>query len=113
MYKNIGIDIASKKQFENLTLSSIKRILTKKEFDIYLQTHNNYKVNFLTGRWTAKEAVYKAVNKMIKINLVDIEILNDENGKPFCNNIDNVIVSISHTDLYTVSMAFYEENLKK
>lgn len=109
----VGIDIVNKKYFKNDFNNFGKRFLTKNEYNEYLKIDQNYKINYLSGRWAAKEAIYKAISKFIKINLIDIEILYDESKKPFCSNINNVSISISHTDNYSIAMAmlnYYKKN---
>lgn len=101
----IGIDIVNKIHFINSPIHFIKRFLTNNEYLEYLQVEKEYKVNFLSGRWAAKEAIYKAISKFKKINLLNIEILYDENKRAFCSNIDNISLSISHTDNYSIAIA--------
>lgn len=105
----IGIDIVNKSHFNNVSDNFVKRFLTKKEYLEYLNLENSYKINFLSGRWAAKEAIYKAISNYKKINLINIEILYDKNRKPFCSNIDNVSISISHSDNYSIAMAIYKK----
>lgn len=104
-FLDIGIDIVNKTHFNNVSINFVKRFLTKKEYFEYLNLEENYRINFISGRWAAKEAVYKAISKYKKINLIDIEILSDENKKPFCTNIQNISLSISHTDYYSLAIA--------
>ncbi|MDI5772428.1 4'-phosphopantetheinyl transferase superfamily protein, partial [Salmonella enterica subsp. enterica serovar Montevideo] len=60
-----------------------------------------------------KEAFSKAYGTGIgKIQLKDIEILNEENGRPVIETKvfnDNIHVSISHTDKITIAQVILEE----
>lgn len=104
-----GIDILeidkAKKIFER-TPRIIERFLTDKEMQIYKK---NNSLEFLVGRFSAKESVSKALGTGFRnIKFKDIEILKSENGKPFVklynkalerfNEIrgENIFISISH-----------------
>lgn len=64
----------------------LKRIFTEKEIE-YCESKNLQKFQSYAGRFVAKEAVFKAVSDWLEskfeIKWKDIEILNDENGRPF------------------------------
>ena len=80
----------------------------KNEYAIYSDfTSEKRKIEFLAGRFSAKEAVVKALDvpKLVK----DIEILNDENGKPYCTLEGYKIhISISHETEYSCAYALCE-----
>jgi holo-[acyl-carrier protein] synthase len=64
----------------------------------------------LAGRFAAKEAVFKAVGDK-ELGWKDLEILNDQDGKPYCvflggrgKSVD-VHISISHVKNYAVANA--------
>lgn len=77
------------------------------------------KYQHYAGRFAAKEAVMKALGKgwLDGIQWVHIEILNNKDGKPqvilhkkaneiaISNNIQNISISISHTEHCAVAMA--------
>ncbi len=105
----IGIDIVQNKRLSNELL--IKRFLSKKEYDIYLNLNdNNLKLQYASGRWSAKEAIVKASNR--KIFFSNIEILNDKNGRPivFVEGLErrNIKISISHEKDYSVSFCLIQ-----
>ncbi|MGL4647443.1 MAG: 4'-phosphopantetheinyl transferase superfamily protein [Mycoplasmoidaceae bacterium] len=103
--KNIGIDLVDKRKFDLNNIFFIKRILTEKEFKIFSMFESNHgKLNFLASRWSAKEAIYKALNDQ-KTIFMEIEILNDMNGRPYCSSHKDIILSISHTENYSTSIA--------
>ncbi len=64
----------------------------------------------LAGRFAAKEAVFKALGDAT-LGWKDVEILNDESGKPRCAILNKkgdsvaVSVSISHVKSYAVASA--------
>lgn len=108
MNYQIGIDIVDNIRFKHLSQFAIKRMLTVNEYNEYIQVHDNYKHLYLASRWTTKEAIYKAINEFIKINLINIEILYKQNKNPYCTNIDNISLSISHTENFTIAIALYK-----
>ena len=115
----IGTDIVN--------LSRIKRIILDKgsRFLSHIYTENeqsicNAKISahiHYGGKFAAKEAVKKVLlklNNKVNIPLSRIEIQNDIDGAPFvilfdrrCN-IDNIQISISHTDEYATATAILE-----
>lgn len=112
MFKNIGIDIISNKKIKKLMSKEqfINKILSSKEKEYYIKINNNKrKIEYLAGRFTSKEAIIKSItNKYPSWNYSDISILNDETGRPYFESEiikENIILSISHTDEYTVSVA--------
>ena len=91
------------------------RIYTKKEIS-YCESKNNVKYQHYAARFAAKEAIFKAISKALKnkyeISWQNIEIINDEQGKPNVNfneiTIDGLIgcdVSISHCKEYATATA--------
>ena len=92
MIAGIGTDIVSVKRVENLVKAFDKKFLekiyTKKEIELANQDkfQNNIlrKSLFLAKRFAAKEAFAKAIGLGIGrgINFCDIQITNDDFGKP-------------------------------
>lgn len=84
------------------------RILTKKELEMYETFHGKRAQEFLAGRFAAKEAIFKALS-VEDLVISQIEILNDEKGKPFCTFKEYQIhISISHEDEYALAYAIVE-----
>lgn len=91
----------------------IERVFSPEEIEIVEKRSNPY--NSYAGRFAAKEAVSKAFGTGIRdFNLNDIEILNDELGKPYVrlkNNLEemyrgySVMLSISHSKYNAVATA--------
>ena len=81
----IGVDIVDNKRFKNLIKDKkfINRIYSKKEISASKKTLN--KINFFSKRFAAKESFAKALGTGFKnnLNFKDIEIVNDNLGKPF------------------------------
>jgi holo-[acyl-carrier protein] synthase len=81
----IGVDIIDNKRFKNLIKDKkfINRIYSKKEIFASKKTLN--KINFFSNRFAAKESFAKALGTGFrnKLNFKDIEIVNDNLGKPF------------------------------
>jgi|LSQX01.3.fsa_nt_gb holo-[acyl-carrier protein] synthase len=119
MIKKIGIDIVANKRIKKLLKNEkfIKRILSDEE----LATFNTFtlekrKVEYLAGRFAAKEALVKAIGSQDgEFNFNRVSVLNDADGTPIVKHcFDNLIihVSISHENEYTVSMVIIEKTNK-
>ena len=130
-----GIDIIEveriKEAIDDMGNGFLNRIYTEKEIE-YCNKSEAMKYQHFAARFAAKEAVFKAISKYISGRedalWKDIEILNDESGKPEINvdklieNINktadikliNIDISISHIKEYAVAsaVAIFEENLK-
>lgn len=85
-----------------------KSILSSHEFIRYQKQIPIVRTNFLLGRYAAKKAIVK-VNP--NINLNEIQINNGVWGFPVIinKNINNVQVSISHTDTSAAAICFPED----
>lgn len=88
MILGIGIDlckisrITQIKSYENFST----RILTQIELKQYNNLNEQAQHNFLAKRWAIKEAFAKATGLgLSKIGWQNIEITNDNNGKPVLN----------------------------
>ena len=104
-----------KESIENLGNRFIQEIYTEKEIE-YCESKNNVKYQHYAARFAAKEAIFKAVSKLLndkyEISWKNAEILNDENGKPYinfidtniANNIEDIDISISHCKEYAVAV---------
>lgn len=82
----------------------LKRILTENEQAIYNKLKlDSRKLEFICGRYAAKEAYTKAMGKGIGVlDFLDFEVLMDESGKPISN--PNTEISISHDGDYTIAV---------
>lgn len=105
MIKGIGLDLVELDRIETMMKRSEKfmeRILTEKERAIFTTLSHARQVEFLAGRFSAKEAYSKANGTGIGrgCELQQIEILKDALGKPvlyFDGELVNGFVSITHT----------------
>ena len=105
MILGIGLDLVELDRIEKAHSRSEKfaeRILTKRELAILDTLSAARQVEFLAGRFAAKEAYAKALGTGIGggCELHQIEILKDGSGKPllhFDGEVVNGFVSITHT----------------
>jgi holo-[acyl-carrier protein] synthase len=120
MVKGIGIDIIEVKRIKNIIGKFgdrfYTRILTDKEIN-YCKSFSKPELHF-AGRFASKEAYSKSIGTGISkdFSWKNIEILNDERGKPYINHIKSdeysekfkFHISISHTDEYACAVVVCE-----
>ena len=91
----------------------VKRVYTEREIE-YCESKKAVKYQHYAARFAAKEAVFKAISTFLDdkfdITWKDVEIINDENGKPKVNfinrrpeQLESIDISISHCKLYAVA----------
>ncbi|MFD3450448.1 holo-ACP synthase [Microbacteriaceae bacterium 4G12] len=112
-----GIDIIELERIEKLLETQpkfLERILTKRELEAVERLGGQRKVEFVAGRFAAKEAYSKAMGTGIgkEVSFVDIEIMNDERGKPVISAPSSHIlhVSISHSRQFAVAQVIIESS---
>ena len=99
-----------------------ERVYTEKEIE-YCESKNVQKYQSYSGRFAAKEAIFKALSTFIKdkykIKWTDFEIINDKKGKPNVqintnildkSLIKNIDISISHCKEYATAVCIIEIN---
>lgn len=102
-----------KESIESTNEKFCERVYTKKERE-YCENKKMQKYQHYAARFSAKEAVFKAVSDELEnkfqINWKDIEILNDEKGRPYVNilnnkiqNIEDIDISLSHCKEYAIA----------
>lgn len=98
MFK-IGTDIVDISRIEeSLEIASFKTsVFTVNEIE-YCRNAENF-----AGIFAAKEAYFKALGTGITKKLNSVEILHNENGKPYLSGVANCDVSISHDGGYAVA----------
>lgn len=108
MIAGIGVDIVEVARIERAMQDPrfLERILTPGERQTELTPLR------VAGRWAVKEAVAKALS--ISLSWQDVEILNDDLGKPHATIVGlppftRVLVSISHEKGHAVGMAIVEQ----
>ena len=100
-----GTDIIEISRVKESIESTNKKFCESKK----MQKYQHY-----AARFSAKEAVFKAVSDELEnkfqINWKDIEILNDEKGRPYVNilnnkiqNIEDIDISLSHCKEYAIA----------
>ncbi|MBR3163127.1 MAG: holo-ACP synthase [Clostridia bacterium] len=88
----------------------VERVFTPNEIQ-YCESKEKQKYQHYAGRFAAKEAAFKAVSESLNdkyaLSWKDVEVINDNNGKPHITinkiNIDlieNIDISISHCKEY-------------
>ena len=117
----IGVDIVDNKRFTNLVKDKkfINRTFSKKEISNSKNISN--KINFYSKRFAAKESFAKALGTGFRngLNFKDVEILNNNLGKPYylenikikqfikkIKKIDNFELFLSISDEKDYSVAF-------
>jgi len=94
MIYSVGIDLIDSERIQKALDSYgpkfAQKILGDEEYDIYREKFN--KLQFLSGRFAAKEAVMKCLGAFFerRIHFHDIQILNDLYGKPYVHLEDFV-----------------------
>ena len=116
----IGTDIIEiervKNSIESIGKKFIEEIYTQKEIE-YCESKKAQKYQHYAARFAAKEAVFKAISFNLSnkydIGWKDIEILNDDAGRPYVNilktdiRIGDIDISISHCKEYAVSSVIF------
>jgi len=111
-----GIDIIEiervKQSIEDTEGKFCERVYTQKEIE-YCESKKMQKYQHYAARFAAKEAVLKAISQLLEskydIDWKQIEILNDEDGRPYVNllkqglKVENIDISISHCKTYAVA----------
>lgn len=116
MIKGIGIDIVELNRVRTINERQpkfIKRILTENEILLFETLSKSRQIEFLAGRFAAKEAYAKAKGTGLGeyLSFLDIEILPDLFGKPEIKTKEKEIVhlSISHSREYAVAQVIIEK----
>ncbi|WP_214876405.1 holo-ACP synthase [Exiguobacterium sp. CH10] len=115
MIVGIGVDIV---ELDRMARSMkqprfLKRLLTDAEYGLIQQYPLPRQIEFVSGRFAAKEAYAKAIGTGIAHGLSwrHIEILPDETGRPVMTApfSGRIHVSISHSSAYAVAQVILEE----
>ena len=92
----------------------LERVYTSKEIE-YCESKKTQKYQHYAARFAAKEATFKAISEQISdkysINWKDIEVINNEQGRPQLNligihikdDVENRDLSLSHCKEYAVA----------
>ena len=98
---------------ENVGEKFLKKVFTDNEIR-YCESKKTQKYQHYAGRFTAKEAVFKAISRQLEdkysVCWKDIEVENDSQGRPCVNlfnvdmkKIENIDISISHCKAYATA----------
>ena len=118
MIAGIGIDIVELAHMEAVCQKQPKfyqRILTPEEQEIYKVRSEKRKLEFLAGRFAAKEALSKAMGTGIgkTVSFQNVTIMNNEKGQPVIKEspfAGKAFVSISHSKKMAVAQVVLESN---
>ena len=112
MEMTTGIDITEvrrlRRSIEKLGDAFLNKVFTRTELADSKKRASP--LHYLTGRFAAKEAVYKAIGDT-GLGWKDICVLNDASGRPYCRLLKgkgkgrNVRISISHVKDYAFAAA--------
>lgn len=112
-----GIDIEALASIQNAVKKRegfAQRVLTDKELERFASLKGRRQIEYLAGRWSAKEAFSKAMGTGIgKLGFQDLEVLNNERGAPYFSKSPfsgKVWLSISHTDQFVTASVILEED---
>jgi|SRR5690625_49939 len=117
MIKGIGIDIIELERIERSVKRQkrfVQRILTEKELEHYQSLpKERRKIEFIAGRFAAKEALAKATGRGIgALSFQHIEILPKRGGAPGIDvkgyKAGQIHLSISHSEHYAVAQVIIE-----
>lgn len=117
-YRGIGTDIVEISRIERAMENPkfIERVYTSREIEH--MERKGARPESYAGRFSAKEAISKALGTGVRdFNLRDIEILNDDLGKPYVvlgENLkdrrgDIIDISISHSKEFATAVAIIFE----
>ena len=117
MIKGIGLDVTEIDRIASAHARSLKfkeRILTCIELEKFEQLKETRQIEYLAGRFAAKEAFSKALGTGIgkDCSFQDIEIRSSEAGKPvlyFKGNEVKGYVSITHTKQFAAAQVILVE----
>lgn len=114
----IGTDIQDIISFTKRPFSKneklYRRLFTKLEIDYCLSKNSSY--SHFAARFAGKEALIKCVSDITNINFKNIEIVNNERGKPTIRLLNftpgilqekNFRISLSHTNEYATAVVIY------
>ena len=81
----IGVDIVENKRFKSLINNKKFLIRTFGKNEILNSKNINYKTNYFSKRFAAKEALVKAIGTGFRngLNFQDIQVANNNQGKPY------------------------------
>lgn len=111
MISGVGVDIVQNDRFNDMKEGLLKKIFTSYELEEAFSRASASE--YLASRFAVKEAVVKALGTGFgKLGAADIEIRENESGKPFVILPDGydvtIHISLSHEKDYSVAFAVAE-----
>ncbi len=110
-----------KELIEDAKEKALNKIFTHNEQE-YCESRGNVKYQHYAARFSAKEAIFKAISNKLKdkfeLSWNDVEIINDGNGRPEVKfmgkeikGLKNIEISLSHCRSYAVAtvVAIWED----
>lgn len=113
-----GTDIIEIERIKNLVHDAknemLEKIFTPKEIE-YCESKSKMKYQHYAARFASKEAIFKAISNKLsnkfELSWNDVEVLNDENGRPEVKfirkkikNLECIEISLSHCKEFAVAM---------
>jgi holo-[acyl-carrier protein] synthase len=116
MITGIGVDLIDLDHMADVLEKQpriYKRILTPQEIEIYKTRSEKRKLEFLAGRFAAKEAFGKAMGTGIGkiVSFQNVTVLNDERGCPYIEESPfegKAFISISHSRTAAIAQVVLE-----
>ena len=113
MIYGIGTDIVEIKRLTGMkSLDAFaKKVLTVNELKIFDDLTNSKKASYLAKQFAAKEAIAKAFGTGLKdpIQLNNIEILRNDEGKPTFNPLNGLISKITDLGITKTHVSLADE----
>lgn len=112
MILGIGTDIVEIERVRKaISEAFMRKVLSKQEMEKALAMSEERRIQFVAGRFAAKEAVIKCLSGYERPVMSDLDIINDEEGKPEIFYKDyRILVSISHERTYATAIALLQES---
>lgn len=117
MIVGTGIDLVELERIQSILARQERfytRILTVEEQKLFLTLSKHRQIEFLAGRFAAKEAFSKAMGTGIgrEVTFQDLEILPNKRNKPIAESkqfTGNIHLSISHSKQYAMAQVILEQ----
>ena len=117
MIFNIGTDLVSVKRIDSLISKNPKfiyRILTEHEIEKLNTLPDNKRANYVAKRFSAKEALAKALGTGIgRISFQDIAILNHNNGAPYykiSSKFEEILEKLANKKEYKLHLSITDDS---
>lgn len=116
MIFGIGLDLVELERMQQTLLRQpriVQRVLTKREQERFETLSGVRSLEYLAGRFAAKEAFVKALGTGIgsDVSWLDLEVLNEASGRPIMTGpFEGIIhLSITHSDQYAAAQVLLEK----